>query len=163
MVVEAFGPQEGSVVARVVREIRASPQGRPGLELVAVGEDDGVLGHVGLSGTRLVRDDGGEREVLVLTPLAVKPTMQRRGIGSSLVRRALDLAAAAGEPLVVLEGDPLFYGRFGFVPSAAHGIHMDLPDWAPPEAAQVALLPAHDASDPTLRGRIVHPPHIPAG
>ena len=37
----------------------------------------------------------------------------------------------------------------------AHGIHIDLPDWAPPEAAQVLWLRAHD---PAVRGRVVHPP-----
>lgn len=36
-----------------------------------------------------------------------------------------------------------------------HGIHVHLPDWAPPEAAQVHLLGAYD---PGLRGTVVYPP-----
>jgi putative acetyltransferase len=33
-----------------------------------------------------------------------------------------------------------------------------LPDWAPPEAAQVLRLGAHDPDDPALRGTVVYPP-----
>jgi putative acetyltransferase len=57
--------------------------------------------------------------------------------------------------MVVLEGAPSYYGRFGFEPATAHGIHIDLPAWAPPEAAQVLRLAAYD---PDWRGRIVYPP-----
>jgi putative acetyltransferase len=68
-----------------------------------------------------------------------------------------------GEPAVVLEGSPVFYGRLGFQPSAAHGIRIMLPSWAPPEAAQVLLLRNYD---PLIRGRVVYPPafeHVNGG
>jgi putative acetyltransferase len=64
-------------------------------------------------------------------------------------------AAARGEPFVVLEGSPAFYGRLGFEPAAAYGLELPLPSWAPPEAAQVLRLRA-DAEIP--RGRVVYPP-----
>ena len=35
------------------------------------------------------------------------------------------------------------------------GIHITLPDWAPPEAAQIMRLSAYD---PAIRGRLVYPP-----
>lgn len=157
----AFGTEEGPVVARMVRDIRAGEHWRPELELVAADDEDRVIGLVGLSGTRLVHEHGSEREVLMLTPLSVLPQHQGRGIGSALVRRALELADAAGEPLVVLEGDPRFYGRLGFEHGTPRGIAIDLPGWAPPEAAQVAILSAHDPGDETLRGRVVHPDYVP--
>ena len=53
----------------------------------------------------------------------------------------------------MLEGSPAYYGRLGFEPAAAHGITITLPDWAPPEAAQVLSL---HASDPTMRGHVVY-------
>jgi putative acetyltransferase len=66
-------------VAEMVAAIRASPRFRPGFALVArVG--DTVAGFVMLSGTDLV-DAGVRREVLTLTPLAVAPEYERRGIG----------------------------------------------------------------------------------
>ena len=103
-----------------------------------------------------VLDDGGEqRQVANLSPLAVLPDFQRRGIGSALVRAVLVRADERGEPVVVLEGAPSFYGRLGFEYSVPHGIWIDLPSWAPPEAAQVALLSHYD---PAVRGKVVYPP-----
>ncbi|MSO78131.1 MAG: hypothetical protein EXQ79_00810 [Acidimicrobiia bacterium] len=76
-------------------------------------------------------------------------------MGSALVRDVTARADARGERLVVLEGSPLYYPRFGFEPSAPLGIHITLPSWAPPEAAQVLRLAKYD---PSIRGRVVYPP-----
>jgi putative acetyltransferase len=99
--------------------------------------------------------DGAERRVASLSPLAVAPVRQREGIGSALVRAACARAAELGDPSVILEGDPAYYGSFGFEPGLRYGIAFDLPSWAPPEAGQVLWLSAHDT---TLRGRVVYPP-----
>jgi putative acetyltransferase len=144
-------------VAKMVAAIRASPRFRPGLALVArVG--DTVAGFVMLSGTDLVDDAGGRREVLTLTPLAVGPEYERRGIGSALVRAALAEAERRGEPLVVLQGSPRYYGRLGFTFAPEHGISIDLPDWAR-EGAQVYLLSSYDSR---IRGRVEYPREIAA-
>jgi putative acetyltransferase len=143
-------------VADMVAAIRRSPRHRPGLAFVARSGNE-PLGFVMLSGTDLVDHDGDRREVLTLTPLAVEPDHQRRGIGSALVRAALHAAERLSEPLVVLEGSPRFYGRLGFRYAPALGITMDLPEWASREAAQVFLLPAHD---PGVRGHVEYPPAI---
>lgn len=159
VVADAFADEPG--VAEMVAAIRTSDRYRPGYALVARDGDD-VVGFVMLSGVDLVdaaADGDVTREVLSLTPLAVAPSRQRQGIGTALVREALAAAARDGEPLVVLEGDPRYYGPRGFVAAADHGIVLRLPDWAPPEAAQVALLPRHDAA---YRGRVVYPPAIAA-
>jgi putative acetyltransferase len=95
------------------------------------------------------------RVVATLSPLAVAPDRHGEGIGGALVRAVLARSDELGEPMVVLEGAPAYYGRFGFEPAAAHGIHIDLPSWAPPEAAQVMRLERHD---PAWRGRVVYPP-----
>ncbi|GAB3065933.1 hypothetical protein GCM10027053_31520 [Intrasporangium mesophilum] len=110
-----------------------------------------------LSGTDLVDHLGTRREVLTLTPLAVVPEYERRGIGSALVRAAIKEADRCGEPLVVLEGSPHYYGRLGFTFAPAHGITIDLPDWAPREAAQVYPLSRYD---PHVTGRVEYPPAI---
>jgi putative acetyltransferase len=99
--------------------------------------------------------DGSTGTVPSLSPLAVDPAEHGRGIGSALVRAVTAAAQRRGEALVVLEGDPRYYGRFGFEPAATHGIRIDLPSWAPPEAAQVLVL-QHDVALPA--GRIVYPP-----
>ncbi len=137
---------------RLVDELRRSAAFLPGLALVAV-VDDEVVGHVMV--TRAVVDDGSiRRPVGNLSPLAVAPSHQGQGIGRALVREVLARADRAGEAAVVLEGDPAFYGRLGFEPAAPWGITIDLPGWAPLEAAQVARL---SAWDPSLRGGVVYP------
>ncbi len=150
VVESAFGsPAE----ARLVERIRASPNFVPELSIVA--ELSGrVVGHVMISYVAL-HDRDAQRRIASLAPLAVAPDTQGRGIGAALVREVTGRADARGEPLVVLEGSPRYYGRFGFEHSVLHGIEITLPSWAPPESAQVFRLGAYD---PSLRGLVVYPP-----
>jgi putative acetyltransferase len=117
---------------------------------VAVDDAGDVVGHVIISRATL---ESGE-PISMLSPLAVRPDTQQQGIGSALVRDVCALADAAGEPLVVLQGSPRYYPRFGFVDSRTLGITMDLPDWAPREAGQALPLAAYD---PSLRGKVLDP------
>jgi putative acetyltransferase len=142
----------------MVSAIRKSSRYRSGLAFVARA-DDQVVGFGMLSGTDLVDDDGTSRDVLTLTPLAVLPEFQRRGIGSALVGAAITEADRRREPLIVLEGSPHYYGRLGFRFAPDFGIYIDLPDWAPREAAQVYPLLNYD---PRARGRVEYPPAIAA-
>ena len=145
-------------VVDMVVAIRESSRYRTGLAFVARAEGQ-IVGFVMLSGTDLVDDDGTRRDVLTLTPLAVLPDFQRRGIGSALVRAAIAEADRRREPLVVLEGSPQYYGRLGFRFAADYAIRIDLPGWAPREAAQVHPLSSYD---PRVRGRVEYPAAIAA-
>jgi putative acetyltransferase len=155
-VLAAFADEPG--VAELVELIRASPEYVPELALVArvAGE---VAGFVMVSHAELVGDSGERHRVLTLSPLAVAPALQGRGIGSALVPAALREAARLGEQLVVLEGSPRYYPRFGFRDCRLFGIRITLPDWVPPEAGMVFVLPAYD---PRVRGRLVYPPAFAA-
>ncbi len=88
------------------------------------------------------------------------PEHQGQGIGSALIRRGIELAEDLGLPMVLLEGSPAYYRRFGFEHSVRHGIRFDLPDRAPAEAAQVVLLTNHD---PSVHGRVDYPPAFDVG
>jgi putative acetyltransferase len=155
VVADAFG-SEGE--ARLVEAIRASDAYVAELALVA--EVDGaVVGHVMISYVGLEDEQGARRQIPSLSPLAVAPAEHGRGIGSALVRAVTAAADQRDEPLVVLEGSPAYYGRFGFEPSAPLGIAITLPSWAPPEAAQVLRLRRYD---PALVGRVVYPPAFDA-
>ena len=144
LVAAAFG-RDGE--AELVERIRASPEYVPEMALVAeVGGE--VVGHVMVSHA-VIRNDGGDRRISMLSPLAVHPEHQRSGIGSALVRASLSVADSLGEPA--------YYGRLGFEQSTGYGIEIRLPDWAPPEAAQVVRLSSFDPDDPALRGTVVYP------
>ena len=139
-------------VADLVDAIRASENYVGDLALVAELDGD-IVGFVMCSYATLV-DRSNRHRVLTLSPLAVAPGQQRRGIGRALVEAVADRAVARGEPLIVLEGSPDYYGRLGFEHSTTYGIEIELPSWAPPEAAQVRRLPAYD---PAVRGRLEVP------
>jgi putative acetyltransferase len=142
--------------ADLVEAIRASPEYIPELALVAE-VDRNVVGHVMVSFTSL--DDGYTRHrIYHLSPLALGRDHQGGGIGSALVGAVVERAHDHGAEFVVLEGDPSYYGRLGFQPSARYDILIDLPDWAPPEAAQIRLL----SGTPTVSGRVVYPPAFDA-
>jgi putative acetyltransferase len=142
----AFGDDD---VPRLAAELH----GRTDLyvrELSFVAEEDrSVVGHVMNTWNRI--EGTGER-VLQLSPLGVLPAHQRRGHGSELVRGSLEAVRAAGEPLLLVEGAPAYYGRFGFVRADKLGL---LP---PPEALydwafQVAVL---DPEATLPQGRVVY-------
>ncbi|WP_156822447.1 GNAT family N-acetyltransferase [Demetria terragena] len=147
-------------IAGMVRAIRESSFYWPELELAAM-RDGQVVGHVMVSGATL-RHAAGERTVAMLSPLATAPGRQRSGVGTALVAAVVETAEQRGEPLVILEGSPDFYGRRGFTSASAAGITIPIPDWAPPEAAQVALLGAYDENDSTWRGEVIYPPAVAA-
>ena len=152
VVAAAFGSEAEAHLAEL---IRASPEYVADMALVA--EADGeIVGHVMVSRTTLRHDDG-ERTIAILSPLAVRPDRRRSGVGAALVDAVVAVADQRGEPLVVLEGSPDYYGRLAFEPAARYGIEMPLPDWAPPEAAQVRRLSGYDPADMTLRGSVVYP------
>ena len=143
------GARAGDDVARIAQELHDSPElHEPDLSFVA--EEDGIVaGHVMNTWSEI---EGSTARVLQFSPLGVLPEYQRRGHGSALVRASLDAVRARGEPVLVLEGNPKFYGRFGFVRADELGL---LP---PPEchwdwAFQVAIL-APDAEVP--QGRVVY-------
>jgi putative acetyltransferase len=150
LLTEAFGqPAE----ARLVQGLRAEGVHVPDLTLVA--EVDGtVVGHILFSG--VVVEDlelGTSTPGLALAPMAVLPAHQRRGIGSTLVRAALERADHRPEAVVVVVGHPRYYPRFGFVAASSLSISVPWPD-IPADAVMVRPLPAYSES---CRGLVRYP------
>jgi len=68
-----------------------------------------LVGSVRLTPVRI-----GETPALMLGPLTIEPPFRRRGIGLALMQRALAVAKAGGQRLVVLVGDEPYYAKAGF-------------------------------------------------
>lgn len=91
-------------------------------------------------------------EVLVLSPVGVRPDVHGQGIGSHLIRESLRVVAGRSEPAVFLEGNPVYYERFGFVAGASLGFRK--PSLRIPDAAfQVRPQPNFDEA---LSGTLVY-------
>jgi len=118
----AFG---GDIEAELVRELVDDPSADPIISLAAF-EGEEAVGHVLLTSARV---EGVPESVkaMLLAPLAVVPSRQRRGVGSELVQAALRNAKANGTALVFVLGYPDYYPRFGFVPAGAQGLDAPFP------------------------------------
>jgi putative acetyltransferase len=148
LVTAAFG--DDGLVARLVADLRLLLPGRVGTALVAEDGEE-LVGAVLCTASRL---DTPDRllDVPVLSPLAVAPTHQGRGVGRALVTESVANVARQGAPAVFLEGDPRYYGRFGFVAAGPLGFRK--PSLRIPDAGfQVRLL---DAYEPWMTGTLVY-------
>ena len=89
-------------------------QAAPLVSLVA--EDDAnLIGHILFSPVTLASDPG--LMLMGLAPMAVVPSRQRQGVGSTLVREGLQRCRQLNVAAVVVLGHPEYYPRFGFVPA----------------------------------------------
>ena len=108
--------------AKLVERIRFSNYFIRELSLVA--EEQGeIVGHALFSKAKIIRENG-EKEVLVLSPVAVNPSVQKKGIGSNLIEEGLRRAKDLGYGLVFLMGHPTYYPKFGFQPAKQFGIEL---------------------------------------
>ena len=106
-------PYAGGNEADIVDALREA--GQLTLSLVAEDAAASIVGHVAISPVSL--SDGSEGW-FGLGPVSVAPATQRRGVGSALVRAALEAIREGGARGCVLLGDPTWYARFGFVQAA---------------------------------------------
>jgi putative acetyltransferase len=113
----------------IVAALRAA--GALSVSLVAEAEG-AVVGHVAVSP---VTTSDGTPNWFGLGPISVLPAWQGRGVGSALMRAALETLRDLGAAGCVALGEPAFYGRFGF--KAEPGLVF--PD-IPPEYFQAILL-----------------------
>lgn len=83
------------------------------VEISLIAETREIVGHILFSALRIATNHG-DFAALTLAPVAVLPECQRHGIGSALVWCGLETARQRGDRVVIVLGEPAFYGRFGF-------------------------------------------------
>jgi len=112
--------EEGKTVRRLVEEIRAKKYYMQELELVMVGEADEVIGYAMFS--RFHLEGKYEEKLLLLSPVAVKTSLQRQHISKDLLEHGFEVAKGLGFKAVLVEGNPRNYVSRGFQPSYRFGI-----------------------------------------
>lgn len=147
--VAAFG--DDPTIRVLLDAMRESWSWEDELSFVAVDDGD-VVGQVLYSHAIL---DAPDRliDVLLLSPIGVRPDLQRTGIGKQLIGHSLAVLAERDEPMIFLEGHPSYYPQFGFVEGA--GLGFVAPSLRiPPPAFMVRPLPNYD---PSMTGTLVYP------
>lgn len=122
-------------------------------ELSFVAELDGELVGQVLYTHALLDAPNRLVDVLVLSPVGVRPDQQNGGIGSRLIRESLARLAPRNEPLVFLEGSPRYYPRFGFQRASDLGFKAPS-DRIPSDAFMVHRLPTYES---WMTGALVYP------
>jgi putative acetyltransferase len=135
-----------SAEAELVEKLRAA--GDSVVSLVA--EENGqIVGHVLLS-----RMDA-PFPALALAPVSVTPTKQRSGIGSILIKEAVNRARTKGWAAIFVLGDPNYYERFGFNRDEAAG-------FTSPYAGHHFMVLKLSPSLPSTTGELRHAPAVAA-
>lgn len=105
-------PHSDHTEHRIVAALRAAGQ----LSVSLVAENaEGIVGHVAVSPVTINDAAPGWYG---LGPISVAPALQGHGIGTQLMRAALQLLRERGAAGCVVLGDPRYYARFGFVADA---------------------------------------------
>jgi putative acetyltransferase len=121
----AFGQADEAALVDALR--------RSGATVVSlVAEIDGeIVGHIFFSEVTL-EPARSVSDAVGLAPMAVRPGLQRGGIGSALIEEGLRRCAKLGYGAAVVLGHPSYYPRFGFLPAHRFGLRCEFP--SPPEA-----------------------------
>ena len=107
----AFPENERDLVAGVAVKMLSEAATLPVLSLVASAHGS-IIGHVAFS--PVTARDTIEPLGYILAPQAVSPAHQKRGIASRLIQTGIQQVSAGGSGVLLVYGDPDFYGRFGF-------------------------------------------------
>ncbi len=114
----AFSDDESNLVSALAVDLLSLDTEPRSLSLVA--EADGsVVAHVAASPVQIAGDKSPR--AYILSPLAVTPEFQKRGIGTGLIEGLKDRLTRMGIDVLFVYGDPAYYGRFGFSADAAAG------------------------------------------
>jgi putative acetyltransferase len=113
----AFPKGESEIVAKLAIDLLFENTTPQTISLVAEA-DDSIVGHVAFSPVGI--DNNENFQAYILAPLAVQPDYQKNRIGSKLIEYGMQELSALGVNVVLVYGDPKYYGRFGFSADAAH-------------------------------------------
>ena len=109
--IDAFPEEEGEVVGELAVALTGLDDGSDAISLV-LEADRQIIAHVSFS--RVVCKEEPSIIAYCLAPLAVKRSLHKSGYGTNIVQHGLDLLREKKSDVVLVYGDPKYYGRFGF-------------------------------------------------
>jgi predicted N-acetyltransferase YhbS len=104
----------------ILRNMRNSDVFVRELDFIAI-FDHAIAGNIVYAKTKVIHTTR-EHEVLTFGPLSVLPKYQKNGIGRALIEHTIAKSKEAGFEAIIIYGNPVYYGRFGFVNSKEYGI-----------------------------------------
>ena len=113
----AFSDEENKVIINLVQELSREVTS-PSIKLLVAEVDNQVIGYVSYSPIFLKSNTSISG--YILAPLAVSPEHQKQGVGSNLIKSGIDMLTKDGANVLLVYGDPAYYGRFGFREEIGH-------------------------------------------
>jgi len=107
----AFSDEENKVIMNLVQELSREVTS-PSIKSLVAEVDNQVIGYVSFSPIFLKSDP--RISGYILAPLAVSPENQKQGVGSNLIKSGINMLTKDGVGVLLVYGDPAYYGRFGF-------------------------------------------------
>ena len=107
----AFSDEENKSICELAANLLKETTNPPIKSLVTT-LDDQAVGYVSYSPIFLKSDS--TISGYILAPLTVSPKHQKQGVGSSLINFGIDMLTKEGVGVLLVYGDPEYYGRFGF-------------------------------------------------
>lgn len=108
---QAFDDSEAGLVSDIAINLLQEKSTINIISFVAI-ENNTIIGHIAFSPVFL--ESNNENFGYILAPLAVLPTHQNKGVGSTIVKHGLEMLSSLGALIVFVYGDPQYYSRFGF-------------------------------------------------
>ena len=113
----AFPDEENKMICNLADElareiVSPSIKSLPPIRPLVAELDHQVIGYICYS--PIILKDDIDMFGYILAPLAVSPEHQRQGVGSRLIRSGIDMPTNDGVGVLLVYGDPGYYGRFGF-------------------------------------------------
>lgn len=104
------GDAEGDLIGRLARELLTTTPA-PDLFSFSAMLDGQIVGSIIF--TRVTYPDD-QRSVFILSPVAIQPAYQGRGLGQHLIAHGLATLGKSGIEMVLTYGDINFYSKLGF-------------------------------------------------
>lgn len=105
----------------ILHKLREVPAFIRELDFVACDEDR-IVGNIVYSKAKIINNQNQEFIVLSMGPISVLPSLQRKGIGSLLIKHSINRARELGYKAVIIFGNHDYYHRFGFENAQKYGI-----------------------------------------